>query len=150
MIADSKTQVRHEMLPPDEAVSRLVNTKEADMVSSRAEEVAEILWELKRADKLATYTNVARRAGFSAGSNGRAVLTTLRAVRQGWPHLQWWRAINDSGQLEKGSEHEAKLVESGYGVEAVEGNDETVALEEVQEHLMTWEEAAEESDGTAE
>lgn len=34
------------------------------MVSSRASEVAELLWELKKAQKVATYTTLAKQAGF--------------------------------------------------------------------------------------
>src|SRR4051794_20953087 len=98
------------------------------MASSRADEVAEILWELKRADKVATYTLIARRAGFSAGSNGRAMLTCLRTVKRDWPHLHWWRAVQDNGVLEKGSEQEAKLREAGYVLEHAAGKEDAVAI----------------------
>jgi alkylated DNA nucleotide flippase Atl1 len=117
------------------------------MVSTRAAEVAEILWELKRADKVATYSAIAHRAGFSAGSKGRIVVTALRAVRKGWPHLQWWRAVSDDGLLEKGSEHEQKLVESGFEIEPHADDDETVTLASFEEQLMIWEEPAEETSG---
>jgi alkylated DNA nucleotide flippase Atl1 len=110
------------------------------MASTRAEDLAEVLWELKRAGKVATFTTIARRAGFSAGANGRAVQTALRAIRRDWPHLQWWRAVKDDGQLEKGSEHQEKLEESGYAVKPVAGNDEVVTLAEFQEILMQWQE----------
>lgn len=110
------------------------------MASSRAEDLAEVLWELKRAGKVATFTTIARRAGFSAGSNGRAVQTALRAIRKDWPHLQWWRAVKDDGQVEKGSEHEEKLVESGYSCEPVAGKDGLVTLAAFQEIVMQWEE----------
>src|SRR3954463_8066764 len=69
--------------------------------STRAQAIAEILWELKKADKLATLTSIANRAGFSAGSNGRTVSKYLQTVRRDWPQLQWWRAIADNGQLEE-------------------------------------------------
>jgi len=111
------------------------------MTSTRAEEVAEILWELKRADKVATYTNIAKRAGFSAGSNGRAMQTALRTVRRDWPHLQWWRAVKDDGAVEKDSEHQEKLVESGYEIAPATGEDETVTLSALDDILMSWEEA---------
>lgn len=43
------------------------------MASTRADQVAELLFELKRAGKLATYTVIARKAGFSPGTNGRTM-----------------------------------------------------------------------------
>jgi alkylated DNA nucleotide flippase Atl1 len=110
------------------------------MASTRAEDLAEVLWELKRAGKVATFTTIARRAGFSAGAKGRAVETALRAIRRDWPHLQWWRAVKDDGQLEKGSEHEVKLVESGYSVEPVAGKADVVSLAQFHEILMQWQE----------
>ncbi len=114
------------------------------MASVRAAEVAEILWELKRADKVATYSIIARRAGFSAGANGRAMITCLRTVRRDWPHLQWWRAIKDGGVFEKGSEQETKLRELGLEFELADGGDEeTIAVASLEEHLMNWEENAE-------
>ena len=109
------------------------------MASSRADEVAEILWELKRADKVATYTLIARRAGFSAGANGRAMLTCLRTVKRDWPHLHWWRAVQDNGMLEKGSEQEAKLREAGYVLEHSEQKEGELAFKQLEEHLMCWE-----------
>jgi alkylated DNA nucleotide flippase Atl1 len=112
------------------------------MTSTRAEELAEVLWELKRAGKVATFSTIARRAGFSAGANGRAVQTALRAIRRDWPHLQWWRAVNDDGQLEKGSEHQEKLEESGYSIMPVDGKENLVTLAQFQEILMEWEEEA--------
>ena len=60
--------------------------------STRAQAIAEILWQLKKAEKLATLTSIAARAGFSPGANGRTVSTCLKTVRRDWPHLQWWRA----------------------------------------------------------
>jgi alkylated DNA nucleotide flippase Atl1 len=109
------------------------------MASSRAQEVAEILWELKRADKVATFSSIAGRAGFSAGANGRTVVTCLKTVRRDWSHLQWWRAIKDDGTIEKGSEQEVKLRESGF--ELQEGReDQAVVISAIEEHLMNWEE----------
>jgi alkylated DNA nucleotide flippase Atl1 len=84
------------------------------MASSRADEVAEILWELKRAGKLATYTAIACRAGFSAGSDGRAMQSCLMVVRRDWPHLQWWRAIPDNHAIIRGSQQSLRLTEAGY------------------------------------
>jgi alkylated DNA nucleotide flippase Atl1 len=110
------------------------------MTSSRAEGVAEVLWELKRAEKVATFSVIAQRAGFSAGTNGRSMQTALRTVRRDWPHLQWWRAIQDNGQLEKGSEHVDKLKESGYDIEDASGKNDDLTISSIDEHLMLWEE----------
>lgn len=110
------------------------------MASTRAQEVAEVLWELKRASKIGTYTTIARRAGFSAGSSGRAMLTCLKTVRRDWPHLQWWRAVRDDGQIEKDSEHVSMLLEGGYDVVAAEESDEMVVVVDFDEQVMTWEE----------
>jgi len=108
------------------------------MATSRADEVAEILWQLKRAGKVSKYSDIAKQAGFSAGSNGRAMDSCLRVVRRDWPHLHWWRAIKDDGLLENGSEQESKLREAGYQVEpANDGKRSTlISLEAV---LMSWE-----------
>jgi methylated-DNA-protein-cysteine methyltransferase related protein len=111
------------------------------MASSRAQLVAEILWELKRADKVANFRLVAERAGFSAGANGRAMETCLKTIRRDWPHLQWWRAIpiRDDGLLEKDSEQVVKLQECGYAVEDAEGSEEHVVVSEIEAHTMSWE-----------
>ena len=120
------------------------------MTSSRAEGVAEVLWELKRAGKVATYSVIARRAGFSAGTNGRSMQTALRTVRRDWPHLQWWRAIQDDGQLERDSEHVDKLKESGYDVEDASGKNDDLTLSSIDEHLMLWEEELADADAESE
>ena len=117
------------------------------MTSTRAQEVAEVLWEVKRADKVATYSAIAGRAGFNAGSSGRTVLTVLRSVRNGWPHLEWWRAVRDDGQLDKGSEQEEKLIEAGFELEGIDGCDERVQLKSFDEQLMAWDD--EDGDGAA-
>jgi alkylated DNA nucleotide flippase Atl1 len=108
------------------------------MASSRADEVAEILWELKRADKISTYSMIARRAGFSAGSNGRAILSCLKTVRRDWPHLQWWRAVQDDGCLEAGSEQESLLREAGYALEEA-AKAGALMVKELEAHLLKWE-----------
>ena len=108
------------------------------MASSRAEEVAEVLWELKQAEKLGTYSVIAKRAGFSAGANGRAMITTMKTVRRDWPHLQWWRAIMDNGVLEKGSEQEGMLRDAGFELQSAEA--ETLEVASLELHLMTWDE----------
>ena len=106
------------------------------MATPRAEMVAEILWELKRADKVATYTEIAGRAGFSPGANGRTMIGCIDRVRRDWPHLQWWRAISDEGIVDEGSEHATKLAESGYELENLD--DGKMTLAEIEEHLMSW------------
>ena len=112
------------------------------MASTRAQDVAEVLWELKRAGKVATLSAIASRAGFSAGSNGRTVLTCLKTVRRDWAHLHWWRAIQDDGLIPKGSDHESKLREGGFELQAANGKTDAVTIASLEEHLMTWEEQA--------
>jgi alkylated DNA nucleotide flippase Atl1 len=112
------------------------------MVSSRASEVAELLWELKRAQKVATYTTLAKQAGFSAGMNGRTMATTIRTIRRDWPHLEWWRAVSDDGVLEKDSEHEEKLRQCGYELEEAKGKRGSMMIKALDKHLMSWEAAA--------
>jgi alkylated DNA nucleotide flippase Atl1 len=129
-------------LPTAATLSHFASKEDVNMASSRAEDLAEVLWELKRAGKVATFTTIARRAGFSAGANGRAVQTALRAIRRDWPHLQWWRAVKDDGQVEKGSEHEDRLVESGYSIMPVAGKEDVVTLASFTEIVMKWEEEA--------
>jgi alkylated DNA nucleotide flippase Atl1 len=105
------------------------------MASSRAEEVAEVLFELKRAGKVSTYSHIAKRAGFSAGSNGKVMDSCLKVVRRDWPHLHWWRAVKDDGLLETGSEQAKKLAENGYEVEATGDKVKIIAM---QSHVMVW------------
>lgn len=106
------------------------------MASTRAEAVAEILWELKRAEKLAILTSIAERAGFSPGSDGRAASTCLKTVRRDWPHLQWWRAVADDGVLDK--EQASHLVQAGFETETADGD--RVVVKSLADQLMTWEE----------
>lgn len=108
------------------------------MASSRADEVAELLWELKRADKISTYTMIARRAGFSAGNKGRAMVTTLKTVRRDWPHLHWWRAVADDGIFEAESEQLAKLREAGFEFAAVKDDGKQFVIKELEIHVMGW------------
>lgn len=113
------------------------------MASSRADEVAEILWELKRADKISTYSLIARRAGFSPGNKGRAMLTTLKTVRRDWPHLHWWRAVSDDGIVEADCEQIEKLRESGYELTAIKEDEKQFVIKELEIHVLRWEEIAE-------
>ena len=57
---------------------------------------------------------LAKQAGFSAGMNGRTMVTTIQTIRRDWPHLEWWRAISDDGLLDKDSEHERKAAPIGF------------------------------------
>jgi alkylated DNA nucleotide flippase Atl1 len=72
---------------------------EFSMSSSRAQAFADVLYELKQAEKLGTLTCVAKRAGFNPGVNGKTALNVLDNVRRDWPHLQWWRVVRDDGTL---------------------------------------------------
>src|SRR3954447_12559792 len=108
--------------------------KSMSTTSTRAQAIAEILWELKRAEKLATLTSIAARAGFSPGSNGRTVSTCLKTVRRDWPHLQWWRAVADNGQLDE--EQKSCLAKAGFETETVDGG--TVVIKSFTTQLMSW------------
>jgi alkylated DNA nucleotide flippase Atl1 len=107
--------------------------------STRAQAIAHILWELKKAEKLATLTSIATQAGFSPGANGRTVSTTLKTVRRDWPHLQWWRAVDDNGQFDE--EQQPYLAQAGFELESVE--DGSTVIKSFTEQLMIWEEPSE-------
>jgi alkylated DNA nucleotide flippase Atl1 len=112
------------------------------VTSARAQAIAQILWELKKAEKLATLTSIANRAGFAPGVNGRTVSTSLKTVRRDWPHLQWWRAVADNGRIDE--EQESYLAEAGFGSETVD--DGGVAIKSFAAQLMIWEEPSEVGD----
>src|SRR3954464_7225353 len=105
------------------------------VTSTRAQAIADILWQLKKADKLATLTSIAQRAGFSPGTGGRTVSTSLKVVRRDWPHLQWWRAVADNGQPD--SEQMSLLAKAGFDVETLAGGN--VVIKSFATQLMTWE-----------
>lgn len=112
------------------------------VASTRAQAVAHILWELKKAEKLASFTSIAARVGFSPGANGRTISTVLKTVRRDWPHLQWWRAVADNGIVDE--EQKSYLAEAGFESEpAEEGNFE---IKSFAEKLMTWEDPEEVAD----
>jgi len=113
------------------------------MSSTRAQDVAEILWELKRAGKVAKYSTIARRAGFSPGTNDRAILTALKNVRRDWPHLQWWRAVKDDGNIEESSPQVELMKDAGFEFESGDEGFVTVTVED--DHLMVWEDEIDES-----
>jgi alkylated DNA nucleotide flippase Atl1 len=106
------------------------------VTSTRAQNVAEILWELKRAEKLSTFSAIANRAGFSPGSNGRTIIVSLKTVRRDWPHLQWWRAVADNGRLDE--EQKAHLAKAGFETETAEGGE--FVVKSFEDQLMNWEE----------
>jgi alkylated DNA nucleotide flippase Atl1 len=120
------------------------------MVSSRASEVAELLWELKKNQKIATYSTLAKQAGFSAGLNGRTMATTIRTIRRDWPHLEWWRAVSDDGLLSKESEQESKLRESGFELEEAKGKRGALVIKSFEAHLMRWQQTQETAETVAE
>lgn len=110
------------------------------MASTRAPAVAEVLWELKRADKVATFTSIASRAGFSAGANGRAMMTCLKTIRKDWPHLQWWRAIRDDATVKLGGEQANLLLDWGLKISSEADDDGGRGVLEIEESLlMVWE-----------
>lgn len=103
--------------------------------SARAQAIAEILWQLKKAEKLASYASIATRAGFSPGSGGRTVCTCLKLVRRDWPHLQWWRAVADNGQVD--SEQIPYLESAGIEIETLENG--CVGIKSFATEQMDWE-----------
>lgn len=110
------------------------------MASMRAELVAEVLWELKKINKLATYTEIAQRAGFKPGANGKTILNSLDVVKRDWPHLQWWRALPDDFCLDKQTDHVDQLQANGFTLEDVKGKKSGVTVVDLTTSLYTWEE----------
>src|SRR3990172_6944948 len=106
--------------------------------SMRAQAVAKILWELKQADRIATLTAIAGRAGFSPGTNGRTVKACLKTVRRDWSHLQWWRAVGDNGQVE--TEQVSNLAGAGFETEPFD--DETAVVKSLADQLIDWNQPA--------
>jgi hypothetical protein len=109
------------------------------MASMRAELVAEVLWELKKINKLATYTEISLRAGFRPGANGKTILNCLDVVKRDWPHLQWWRALPDDCCLPKDSDHVEHLQANGFTLEEVKGKKSGMTLADMASALYTWE-----------
>jgi len=114
------------------------------IASTRAQAVATILWELKRAEKISTLSTIAGRAGFSPGPSCRTISTCLKTVRRDWPHLEWWRAVPDNGQVEQ--EQATFLQQAGFATNAE--TDGTAAIASFEEELMCWE-APEEAEAAA-
>jgi len=110
------------------------------MASTRAPAVAEILWELKRVDKVAKYSVIAERAGFSAGANGRAMVTCLATIQKEWPHLQAWRAIRDDGTVQTNSAQSRELEQWGAKLTPdSEAGRSSVLIDE--DRVMIWDDA---------
>jgi alkylated DNA nucleotide flippase Atl1 len=107
-------------------------------MSTRAEAVAEVLWELKKAEKLATFSEIAQRAGFSAGSKGRSMLTCLKQVRKDWGHLEWWRAVSDDLLIPKDSEQFRELSETDFELTDAEQTDDCLTLVCPEDSLHQW------------
>jgi methylated-DNA-protein-cysteine methyltransferase related protein len=103
------------------------------VASSRAQAVAEILWELKTAEKLATHSSIAERVGFAPGSGGRIVISCLKTVRRDWPQLQWWRAISNNGQVDV--EQQSFLNQNGFETETSGG---IVTVKSLAAETMNW------------
>jgi len=108
------------------------------MSSSRAQSVAEVLYELKQAEKLGTLTRVAKRSGFSPGVNGKTILNVLESVRREWPHLQWWRVIRDDGTIL--NKEQADHLQS-IGVETTEDSKRKASVLVDETLIMIWETA---------
>ena len=107
------------------------------MASNRAADVAEVLWELKRAGKLATLSAVAERAGFNPGADGKAVRKCLETIRREWSHLEWWRVIEDDGTAEADSEQLQRL--QAIGVECGDTRKGMASLMIDEALIMVWE-----------
>ena len=103
--------------------------------STRPQAIARVLYELKKAEKLATLTSIATRVGFAPGANGRTVNTSLKVVRRDWPQLQWWRAVGDDGKVDE--EQKTYLAEAGYECEEVK--DGVFVIKSFAEQLTVWE-----------
>lgn len=106
------------------------------MSTSRAGTVAEILYDLKKQDRYATLSAIARRAGFSPGVQLRTILSCMKLIEQDWPHLESWRAIHDDGVVTKNSRQAEAL--QARGVELRDSGEHwNVILEETL--LLVWE-----------
>jgi hypothetical protein len=60
----------------------------------------------------------------------------LKTVRRDWPHLQWWRAVADNGQL--GDEQRSSLAKAGFETETEENG--SVVIKSFSAQLFNWEE----------
>ncbi len=106
------------------------------MGSARASAVAEVLWELKRVDKVARFSVIGARAGFNSGSNGRAMKVCLDAIRKEWPHLQSWRAIPDDGAVDVQSQQAKDLKAWGVTIQGQDNGRGDIQLDD--SRVMDW------------
>ena len=106
------------------------------MASARAQEVANLLWEMKKAGKIGTHTAVARKAGFAPGASGRTIMNTLVTVRRDWSHLQWWRVVPDDGVIDADGEQALALAAGGF--ELKKAKDKKTAVMHMEECCMVW------------
>lgn len=105
------------------------------MSKQRAELVAEVLWELKKSQKFASLTSIARRAGFSPGNQLRTIVACMSTVQKDWPHLESWRAIHDDGVVIKNSPQAEALQAQGIELRD-DGETWSVVIDETL--LMVW------------
>lgn len=117
------------------------------MASARAQELAELLWEMKRANKLGKFTIVARRAGFAPGAGGRTIMSVLANVRKDYPNLQWWRVLPDDGSLEKDTEGVQSKILQENGYELVT-TDNKVVVKDFESHCIVWQDPEPETEET--
>ena len=108
-------------------------------MSTRAQAVAEVLWELKQVEKLGTYSSIAERAGFKAGSNGKTMIACMKKIRIHWPHMQWWRVLDDRSQVAVGSEQARELEKNGFDLEPVASGEKFAKPMGVEDLLVDWE-----------
>lgn len=107
------------------------------MSSLRAESVAEVLWELKQLNRVATYGSIASRAGFRPGPQGRFVEQAIQTIRRDWSHLQWWRALPETLVVTRGSDLCDQLQQAGIELKEVRGRKTMLTLAN-QELLQAW------------
>ncbi|MDZ4688982.1 MAG: hypothetical protein SH850_28230, partial [Planctomycetaceae bacterium] len=69
---------------------------------------------------------------------GKNIETCLEAVKREWPHLQWWRAVNDDNRLPAECNQAALLTQNGYPLETVAGRKTIMQIVDLQTHLYAW------------
>lgn len=78
------------------------------------------------------------------------MISCLKKIRREWPHLEWWRALEDCLKLQKGSEQAKALEQNGYPMEASGSDDKHVKPAELEVHLVVWEEIDEANESDVE
>lgn len=115
------------------------------MASRRAEFLAEVLYHLKQADRLATFDQVAQFGGFRPGPDGRSVQIALDSVRRDWPHLDWWRVVPVDPRWSANDEQATKLQEAGFELKPARGRKNSLTLAETESVFVTWTETTDEA-----